>query len=81
MIFRHFFDIFHYLIVAFITLGAFLPKKYLTAHMIAANSKIIFKDYGHIKGKYEDCEHRAFHMKAINNDNAKIMITKDILFY
>ena len=58
-----------------------LPKKYLTAHMIAANSKIIFKDYGHIKGKYEDCEHRAFHMKAINNDNAKIMITKDILFY
>ena len=49
--------------------------------MIAANSKIIFKDYGHIKGKYEDCEHRAFHMKAINNDNAKIMITKDILFY
>ena len=58
-----------------------LPIKYLTAHMIAANSKIIFKDYGHIKGKYEDCEHRAFHMKAINNDNAKIMITKDILFY
>ncbi len=57
-----------------------LPKKYLTAHMIAANSKIIFKDYGHIKGKYEDCEHRAFHMKAINNDNAKIMITNDVLF-
>lgn len=58
-----------------------LPKKYLNSHIIAANSPIIFKDYGHIKGKYEDCEHRAFHMKAINNDNAKIMITKEILFY
>ena len=57
-----------------------LPKKYLISHMIAANSRIIFKDFGHIKGKYEDCEHRAFHMKAINNDEAKIMITKDILF-
>jgi hypothetical protein len=57
-----------------------LPKKYLASHMIAANSGIIFKDYGHIKGKYEDCEHRAFHIKAINNDNAKIMITNDVLF-
>jgi len=58
-----------------------LPKKYLMSHMIAANSRIVFKDFGHIKGKYEDCEHRAFHMKAINNDEAKIMITKDVLFF
>ena len=57
-----------------------LPKKYLISHMIASNSGIIFKDFGHIKGKYEDCEHRAFHIKAINNDGAKIMITKDVLF-
>lgn len=58
-----------------------LPKKYLLSHILAANSRVIFKDYGHIKGKYEDCEHRAFHMKAINNDNAKIMIAKEVLFY
>ena len=58
-----------------------LPKKYLVSHMIAANSRIVFKDFGHIKGKHEDCEHRAFHMKAINNDEAKIMITKDVLFF
>jgi hypothetical protein len=58
-----------------------LPKKYLEYHMIAAKSGIIFKDYGHIKGKFEDCEHRAFHIKAINKDNAKIMITKDVLFF
>ena len=58
-----------------------LPRKYLTSHMIAAKSGIIFKDYGHIKGRYEDCEHRAFHMKAINKTNARIMITNDVLFF
>jgi hypothetical protein len=58
-----------------------LPKKYLEYHMIAAKSGIIFKDYGHIKGKFEDCEHRAFHIKAINKDNAKIRITNEVLFY
>jgi len=58
-----------------------LQKRYIMAHSKAANSSIIFHDYGHIKGKYEDCEHRPFHIQAINNDNARIMITKDILFY
>jgi len=57
-----------------------LPKSYVKAHSNAAKSNIIFHDYGHIKGKYEDCEHRAFHIQAINNDNAKIMITNDVLF-
>jgi hypothetical protein len=57
-----------------------LPKHYLEAHMKASNSNMIFHDYGHVKGAYEDCEHRAFHIQAINNDNAKIMITKDTLF-
>jgi hypothetical protein len=57
-----------------------LPKSYISAHMEAAKSKMIFHDYGHVKGKYEDCEHRAFHVQAINNDNAKIMITNDVLF-
>ena len=57
-----------------------IPKDYILAHAKAANSELIFHDYGHIKGKYEDCEHRAFHIQAINKDNAKIMITKDVLF-
>lgn len=57
-----------------------IPKHYIKAHMKASNSKIIFHDYGHVKGKYEDCEHRAFHIQAINNDDAKIMITNDVLF-
>ena len=58
-----------------------LPKNYLLAHMKAADSTMIFHDYGHVKGKYEDCEHRAFHIQAINNDNAKIMISPEIMFY
>lgn len=58
-----------------------LPKDYIAAHMKASNSKLIFHDYGHVKGEREDCEHRAFHIQAINNDNARIMITKDVLFY
>ena len=57
-----------------------IPKDYLMAHAKASNSELIFNDYGHIKGKYEDCEHRAFHIQAINKDNVRIMITKDVLF-
>jgi hypothetical protein len=57
-----------------------LPKHYMEAHMKAANSKMIFHDYGHIKGAHEDCEHRAFHIQAINKDNARIMISPEKIF-
>jgi hypothetical protein len=57
-----------------------MPKQYINAHMKAANSPLIFHDYGDINGIYEDCEHRAFHVQAINNNDAKIMITNDVLF-
>jgi len=57
-----------------------IPKKYILAHMAASKSNIVFPDYGHVKARYEDCEHRAFHLEAINNDNAKIMISPERLF-
>lgn len=57
-----------------------IPKNYILAHAKAANSHMIFYDYGDVKGMYEDCEHRAFHAEAINKDNARIMITKEVLF-
>lgn len=57
-----------------------IPKHYLEAHMKASKSQLVFKDYGHVKGLYEDCEHRAFHVEAINKNNAKIRISKDVLF-
>uniref|UniRef100_A0A6C0IRW7 Glycosyltransferase 2-like domain-containing protein n=1 Tax=viral metagenome TaxID=1070528 RepID=A0A6C0IRW7_9ZZZZ len=57
-----------------------LPMKMLQAHKKASNGHLIFKDYGHVKGAFEDCEHRAFHLDAINKFDAKIMISPEILF-
>jgi hypothetical protein len=58
------------------------PKEYIKSHSKAQNSKgIVYKDYGHIKGRFEDCEHRAFHQMARNNSGARIMISPEILFY
>ena len=58
------------------------PKEYIQSHANAQKSrKIIYRDYGHIKGRYEDCEHRAFHQMARINSNTKIMISPEIIFY
>jgi len=58
-----------------------IPKNFLMAHANAANSHLMYPDYGHIKSVYEDCEHRAFHVQAIKNSDAKIMISNNVLFY
>jgi hypothetical protein len=57
-----------------------VPSNYMAAHMKASNSKIVFNDYGHVKGKYEDCEHRALHVQAINKNNARIRISPEVVF-
>ena len=58
------------------------PKEYIQSHAKAQKSRtLIYRDYGHIKGKYEDCEHRAFHQMARNRSNARIMISPEVLFY
>jgi hypothetical protein len=57
------------------------PKEYIDAHKKAQKSRtIIYRDYGHIKGRYEDCEHRAFHQMARNRSGARIMISPEVLF-
>jgi len=57
-------------------------KKMLQSHSIAQKSRgIVYRDYGHIKGRFEDCEHRSFHQMARINSKAKIMISPEILFY
>ena len=56
------------------------PKEYIIAHSRAQKSKLVYKDYGHIKGRYEDCEHRAFHMEAITKNKARIMISPEVIF-
>ena len=56
-------------------------KKYTDTHAKAQGSiGLIYKDYGNVKGKYEDCEHRAFHQQARINSGAKIKISADVLF-
>ena len=57
-----------------------IPPHFLLAHEKAAGSKIVYPDLNHVKAYAEDCEHRAFHVQAINKNNAKIMITNDVLF-
>ena len=58
-----------------------LPSHLLKAHSKATNSPIMYEDYGNVNGFYEDCEHRAFHVQAITNSGAKIMISPEIIFF
>jgi hypothetical protein len=57
-----------------------IPLSYIKAHSLVSNSGLVFPDLGHVKAYKEDCEHRAFHVQAINSDNAKIMISSEVLF-
>jgi hypothetical protein len=56
--------------------------KNIASHAKAQKSRgIIYRDYGHIKGRYEDCEHRAFHQMARKKSGARIMISPEVLFF
>jgi len=57
-----------------------ISKRNMEAHMRVANSKLVYKKYVTVDGRYEDCEHRAFHIQAIKNMGAKIMISPEVLF-
>lgn len=63
-----------------------IPKPNIDAHKNITKSKLVFKQYfkpdGNINvdGRYEDCEHRSFHIQARQNSGAKIMISPDVLF-
>jgi len=57
-----------------------MPATCIKKHALVARSNIMLYDYGHVKGKYEDCEHRSFHAIAITNSDAKIRISPEILF-
>ena len=63
-----------------------IPKINLQAHKRVTKSKLIFEIYYkpdgkiNVDGRYEDCEHRAFHIQARQNSGAKIMISPEIIF-
>jgi hypothetical protein len=57
-----------------------IPPANMKAHMRAANSQLIYKKYVTVDGRYEDCEHRAFHIQARQKSGARIMISPEVLF-
>ena len=63
-----------------------IPKQNLEAHKKVTKSKLVFKQYFkpdgtiNVDGRFEDCEHRAFHIQARQNSGARIMISPDVLF-
>jgi hypothetical protein len=57
-------------------------KELLDTHAKAQKSRgIIYRNYGNINGRFEDCEHRAFHQMARKKSGARIMISPEVLFY
>jgi hypothetical protein len=58
-----------------------IPQKNLEDHMKATKSKLVYKKYHTVDGRFEDCEHRAFHIQASKNNGARLMISPEILFY
>ena len=64
-----------------------IPKANLEAHKNVTKSKLFYKQYFkpdgkiNVDGRYEDCEHRAFHIQARQNSGARIMISPEVLFY
>ena len=57
-----------------------IPLQNLEAHKKATNSQLVYKKYITVDGRYEDCEHRAFHIQARQNSGARIMISPEIIF-
>lgn len=57
-----------------------IPRQNIVAHMKATNSQLLYKNYVTVDGRYEDCEHRAFHIQARQNSAARIMISSEIIF-
>ena len=58
-----------------------VPKKNMLAHMKSANSRLVYKKYITSDCRYEDCEHRSFHIMSRQKSGARIMISPETLFY
>jgi len=58
-----------------------LPKEFINLHSAVANSKLIYHKINNVDGRYEDCEHRAFHVQAVFNSGARIRISPEVIFY
>lgn len=57
-----------------------VPERNMKAHMAITKSNLVYKKYVTVDGRFEDCEHRAFHIQARQNSGARIMICPEVLF-
>jgi len=63
-----------------------IPNINLEAHKKVTRSKLVYKQYFkpdgkiNVDGRYEDCEHRYFHIQATQNSGARILISPEVLF-
>jgi glycosyltransferase involved in cell wall biosynthesis len=57
-----------------------LPKKFIDENSRVTRSKVVYKKFDNVDGRYEDCEHRPFHLQAIINSDARIMISPEVIF-
>ena len=57
-----------------------IPRKFLEMTVNSTRSNIYMKEPGTETSILEDCEHRSFHLMAINNNGARIRISPEILF-
>jgi len=58
-----------------------IPPKNMAAHSKFAQSTLVYKKYVTSDCRYEDCEHRAFHIMARQRSGARIMISPEVIFY
>ena len=57
-----------------------LPKHFIEENSRVTRSKVVYKKFDNVDGRYEDCEHRPFHLQAIINSDARIMISPEVIF-
>jgi hypothetical protein len=57
-----------------------ISEQNMKAHMNVTGSKLKFEKFETLDAKYEDCEHRAFHILATKNSGARIMISPEVIF-
>ena len=57
-----------------------MHEKYIAYALDKIKTKIKFCPPGSERSRVEDCEHRSFHLMAINNNGARIRIAPEILF-
>ena len=61
-------------------MNLFSKQKLLENMHAHGNMKLVIRDANAEQSIMDDCEHRSFHVQAINNNNARIRISPEVLF-